>query len=124
MSEPTQKTATYIGQTSVTFKARLAVHKQTFEDENTSQTSLSKHVRKLKRQGLEPEIKWKLMDRGKSFTPVTGVCQLCVKEAFWILFRPDLAELNSKNEIFSACSHKKPALLIKPKRKKKSPGIR
>ena len=127
VSEPNKKT-TYIGQTSVTFKARLAVHKQTFNDlsqDKTSRTALSKHVIKLKKKGLlDPEVTWKLIDRGKSFTPVTGVCQLCVKEAFYILFRPDLSELNSRSEIFSACFHIKPALLIKPRRKKNSPGIK
>ena len=71
-----------------------------------------------------PDVTWKLIDRGKSFTPVTGVCQLCIKEAFYILFRPELAKLNSRSEIFSACFHQKPSLLIKPKRKKRSPGIK
>ena len=59
VSEPNKKT-TYIGQTSVTFKARLAVHKQTFNDiseDKTSQTALSKHVIKLKKKGLkDPEV--------------------------------------------------------------------
>ena len=76
-------------------------------------------------KGFDPTVTWKLIDRGKSFTPVTGVCQLCVKEAFYILFQPELAKWNSRSEIFSACFHKKPALLVKPigrGRKKKSPG--
>ena len=132
VSEPNQESSTYIGQTSLTFKARLAVHKQTFEDEfGTSQTALSRHIHKLKKKGFNPtwnppnpDVTWKLIDRGKSFTPVTGVCQLCIKEAFYILFRPELAKLNSRSEIFSACFHQKPSLLIKPKRKKKSPGIK
>ena len=117
---------TYIGQTSCTFKARLAVHKQTINDQHRDgQTALSNHIHSRKNKGFEPKVTWKLIDRGKSFTPVTGVCQLCVKEAFYILFRPDLAKLNSRSEIFSACFHKKPALLVKPKgrgRPKKSHG--
>ena len=40
VSVPNKEPSTYIGQTSVTFKARLAVHKQTFKDQNTSQTAL------------------------------------------------------------------------------------
>ena len=132
VTKPNQETENYVGLTSTNFKARLAVHKQTFEDEfGTSQTALSRHIHKLKKKGFNPtwnppnpDVTWKLIDRGKSFTPVTGVCQLCIKEAFYILFRPELAKLNSRSEIFSACFHQKPSLLIKPKRKKRSPGIK
>ena len=126
VSEPNKETKTYIGQTSCTFKARLAVHKQTFEDENKNgQTALSNYIHSRKNKGFDPTVTWKLIDRGKTFTPVTGECQLCIKEAFYILFKPELAKLNSRSEIFSACFHKKPALLVKPKgrgRPKKSPG--
>ena len=126
VSEPNMETKTYIGQTSVTFKARLAVHKQTFNDQHKNgQTALSNYIHSRKNKGFEPEVTWKLIDRGKSFTPVTEVCQLCLKESFYILFRPDLSNLNSRSEIFSACFHRKPALLVKTKtrgRKRKSPG--
>ena len=102
------------------------MHKQTFEDENKNgQTALSNYIHSRKNKGFDPTVTWKLIDRGKTFTPVTGECQLCIKEAFYILFKPELAKLNSRSEIFSACFHKKPALLVKPKgrgRPKKSPG--
>ena len=105
------------------FKQRLGVHKQTFKDPTASQTSLSKHVREIKSRGIEPQISWKLIDKGKTYSPVSGVCQLCTREAYYITFYPDLALLNAKSEIFSACRHKKQKLLIpKEKRKKKPPG--
>ena len=100
------------------------MHNQTFRDLNTSQTALSKHIWDLRSQGIEAVVTWKIIDRGRPFSPVHGVCQLCNKEKFYILFRPDVAELNSRSETFSACRHIKPALLIKKPRKskKKSPG--
>ena len=124
VTHPNLETMTYIGQTSTNFKKRLAVHKQTFKDTNLSQTALSTYIHELKSKGIEPKVTWKMIDRGKSFSPVTGMCHLCVKEAFYILFRPELAKLNSKSEIFSACFHKKAALLIPVKRgrKRKSHG--
>ena len=68
-------------------------------------------------------MSWKMIDRGKSYSCVTEVCQLCVKEAFYILFKPDLAQLNHRSEIFSPCLHKKTALLVKVNtRKRKSSG--
>ena len=100
---PNKETKTYIGQTSTDFKSRLSTHKHSFINPNVNQTRLSKYIHKLKREGIEPDVTWKMIDRGKPYSPVTGVCQLCVKEAFYILFRPELAELNSRSEIFSNC---------------------
>ena len=116
---------TYIGQASTDFKSRLANHKQSFINKEVNQTSLSKFVWELKTQGHDPKVTWKLIDRGKKYSPVSGVCQLCITEAYYIVFHPEMAELNSRSEIFSSCRHKKSALLIKLThlgRKKKPPG--
>ena len=87
------------------------------------QTSLSHYVWEVKDdEGVEPTTTWKIIDRGKPFSPSTGVCKLCTKEKFFIMYRPEMAELNSRSEIFNHCRHLKPALLIPPEKKKKSPG--
>jgi hypothetical protein len=127
VTQPNQEPKTYIGLTSTDFKARLGNHKQSFSNPDVNQTSLSKYVIELKNKGLEPTVSWKLVDRGKKFSPVTGNCQLCTKEAYYIIFKPEMAELNSRSEIFSTCRHKKSALLFKPitkstGKKRKSPG--
>ena len=119
---PNQEPKTYVGQTSTDFKSRLSTHKHSFINPNANQTYLSKHILKLKKQGIEPTVSWKMIDRGKVYSPVSGVCQLCVKEAFYILFRPELAELNKRSEIFCACIHRKSKLLVKASRNRKSPG--
>ena len=103
----------YIGLCSTTFKARLAVHKMSFKNENSNQTSLSKKILKLQSDRIKYYIQWKEIDRGKPFTPINMVCQLCTKEAYHIIFSPELADLNSKNEIFNSCRHKKAALLCR-----------
>ena len=110
---PNQEPKTYVGQTSTDFKSRLSTHKHSFINPNANQTYLSRHILKLKNEGIEPTVSWKIIDRGKSYSPVSGVCQLCVKEAFYILFRPEMAELNKRSEIFSACIHRKSKLLVK-----------
>ena len=38
------------------------------------------------------------------------------------MFRPESADINSKDEVFSACRHKKMKLLIPKERKKRSKG--
>ena len=123
VTKPNNETKTYVGLASTEFKKRLAVHKNAFEDQTklNIQTSLSKHVWKVKSEGVQPTVTWKIIDRGKPFSPVSGVCNLCTKEKFYIMYRTEMAELNSRSEIFNHCRHKKPALLIPPERKK-SPG--
>ena len=101
----------YIGLCSTSFKARLAVHKQSFKNENINQTSLSKEVINLQNKNIDFKIEWKAIDRGKPFCPNNMVCKLCNKEAYHIIFNPELADLNSKNEVFSCCRHKKGTLL-------------
>ena len=112
----------YTGLCSTTFKERLGVHKQSFRDETKNQTSLSKYIWDLKRKNKKFEVTWKIKDRGQPFSPVTGKCQLCTKEKFHIMFRPEGAEINSRQEVFSACVHKISGLLIKRERKKIAPG--
>ena len=119
------ETKNYVGLASTEFKKRLAVHKNAFKDRTklNIQTSLSKYVWDVKDdEGVEPTVTWKIIDRGKPFSPSTGICNLCTSEKFFIMYRPDMAELNSRSEIFNHCRHKKPALLIPPEKKKKSPG--
>ena len=119
-----QKVTNYIGQTSIEFKKRLAVHTQTFNDKTVSQTSLSRHIHELSSKNITYKISWRIVGRGREFSPVTNVCTLCDAEKYHILFNPELADINKKSEFYSNCSHKKSKLLIKKKRgrKKKSPG--
>ena len=113
---------TYIGLTGSKFKARHAVHKKSFDDPEC-QTKLSRHIHQLKEKGINPKVTWKIVEKGTTYSPVSGVCQLCIKEAYYIIFEPTMAELNSRSELFSTCRHKKSILLVKEKvKKRKSPG--
>ena len=87
-----QELKTYIGRTSSDFKHQLATHTFSFNNRDINQTAL-RH---------EPKISWKIVDRGKKFSPVNGMCQLCITEAYYINFHPEMAQLNSKSEIFSS----------------------
>ena len=123
VTKPDSESKNYIGLSSTEFKKRLGTHTDSFKhrEKQNIQTSLSKHVWELKDQGVQPIITWKIIDRGKPFSPTTGTCQLCTKEKFYIMYRQEMAQLNSRNEIFNHCRHIKSALLFKPTRKK-SPG--
>ena len=124
VEQPSKEAKTYVGLTATNFKARFGVHTKSFEDPDYCQTKLSKHIHDLKMKNIEPKVTWKILDRAPSYSPITDVCRLCCKEAYYIIFEPHLAQLNSRSELFSSCMHKKPNLLIKPKRgrPRKSPG--
>ena len=56
-------------------------------------------------------VKFKLLDRAKPYSPVSGVCNLCLCEKFYINFHPEISTINKKDEINGFCRHKSQVLL-------------
>ena len=90
-----QKVETYVGVSAPPWKKRYSGHKSSFTNPN----------KKLKARGSTFDVKWKVLDRGAPFTPVTGRCNLCTKEKFYILRKPEMASLNSRQEVGNHCRH-------------------
>ena len=110
-TDPPQ-THTYIGLASTTFKIRIGNHKKSFNHRRYGkETTLSRLVWELKDQGCEYDISWKMIERAQPFSPITGVCALCTTEKWYILFKPELATINKRDEINNHCFHKVPVLL-------------
>ena len=77
--------------------------------------TLSTNFLKDQAAGKNLTISWEFLKTHiPTFNPVTGVCKLCIGEKFTIVFKPEIATLNSRNGIFSACRHKKAELLVPP----------
>ena len=76
-------------------------------------TTLSKYVWKLKEERKAFQIKWKIIDRAPPYNPMTRKCNLCIKEKFYIIYRPNMATLNKRNELFNSCRHRHSTLLAK-----------
>ena len=80
-------------------------------------TTLSKYIWSLKDPddcNVEPcpnkiewKIEWKILARAKGYNPITGVCRLCLKECYFLLFKTETASLNKRGEIFTPCPHRK-----------------
>ena len=102
----------YTGLTGDSFKKRWTQHEGDFRH-NRKTTTLSTYISKLKEEGKQFTVKWEIMDRAPVFNPVTRKCRLCLKEIFYILFRPDSASLNRRNELFNTCRHRTQKLLEK-----------
>ena len=103
---------TYTGLTEGTFKDRLGGHKFDFTHQaKEHSTTLSTYIWKLKKAGIPYQIAWKVIDRSSSFNPSTRTCRLCQKEKYYIMFRPEGATLNHRNELYATCRHRLKPLL-------------
>ena len=74
---------------------------------------LASHIWDLKKQNVDYEITWKILERAKPFSPVSRICNLCTKEKYFIIFEPEKASLNKKEELNNHCLHKFSQLLDK-----------
>ena len=103
---------TYTGLTKNSFKKRFYKHNTSMKDRNYEHsTSLSTHIWKLKDRDKNFSIDWSILMKAKPFNPVTGKCNLCIKEKFCIIFRPEGSTLNSRSELFNTCRHRVADLL-------------
>ena len=103
---------TYVGLTSNTFKVRIGNHKKSFNHRKYGkETTLSRKIWELKDTGWNYHINWKILERAQPFSPITGICALCTLEKWYILFKPEFATINKRDEINNHCFHKVPVLL-------------
>ena len=105
---------TYIGLTSTKFKARLANHKATFKNKQLEKNcKLAQAIWKLKDRNINYSIKWKIVTRASTYSPITNVRNLCVNEKYYILYHPNMCTINSRSELKANCRHKSSLLLDK-----------
>ena len=97
---------TYIGLCDTTFKLRYRNHVCSFRNERYKHaTELSKYIWNLKDQKIKYDIKWRIIKQARSYSNVTKRCNLCLWEKFFILCKPEMSTLNSRNELSSSCRH-------------------
>ena len=113
----------YVGLTFNKFKDRFRAHEQDMENpDRRTKTTLAGHVWRLKDKGENPTIRWEIVCRAAPYSPITRTCNLCISEKWNIIFKPELASLNRRQELFNHCRHKERLLLIKKERKKRQRG--
>ena len=64
---------TYTGLTCNDFKSRWVAHKNSFNNIEANQTTLSSFLNKLKSKTVKFDLKWVIIDRAKTVNPVTGI---------------------------------------------------
>ena len=107
------KTDHYVGLTENTFKQRWSTHNSSFRTRNPkNKCGLSEHIWDLQDRNISYNITWEILSKANPFNPVTGVCNLCNREKYFILFKPEIANLNKREEIVGPCLHKRGKLLV------------
>ena len=104
---------TYTGLTDGTMRDRIGKHESNCRNKHQPGTRLSSHVWRLKEQGFPYTITWQILSRASSYNTTTGMCRLCLKEKYLIMYAPATATLNKRSEIFSSCRHRQSKLLDK-----------
>ena len=103
---------TYIGLTETNFKTRHRNHTASFRHaKHKNSTELSKHIWTLKNDNIDYSISWRVLSSNSPYNSSSKRCNLCLKEKFLIIYRPDLSSLNKRNELVSSCRHRNKALL-------------
>ena len=98
---------TYSGLTENDFKTRYRNHSASFRHaKHRNSSELSKHI-----WTLDYSISWRIISSSSPYNSSSKRCNLCLKEKFLIICRPDLSSLNKRNELASSCRHTKKVLL-------------
>lgn len=102
----------YVGLTANSFKKRYSSHKHSFNNDNCKlATELSKYIWQLKSKNVPYTLSWRILSEARPYSNMFKKCNLCILEKFYILFRPELATLNKRSELFSSCRHRNKYLL-------------
>ena len=105
---------TYTGVAATSWKIRYGNHKSNFtHSAQRVKSSLAGHIWKLKDEGRQYALKWRTLARLPTYNPSTNSCRLCLCEKYTIMFKPELASLNQRDEFFTHCRHKEAKLLDK-----------
>ena len=76
------------------WKLKCVSHKLNFKTD-------TKHIWSPNDRGIGHSIKFKQPAKAKAFNPVTNVCCLCLTEKYFLMFKPEVANINSRSEFFS-----------------------
>ena len=66
---------------------------------------LFKGIKLPKKSNTVFNVAWRIKERARAYTPKNKSCNLCTSEIYHILFNPQDATLNSRNEFKGHCRH-------------------
>lgn len=100
-------TMSYIGSSSTAIKTRINNHHCDFRNRGREHaTTLSTYVWKLKDEGIEPVVKYRIKGKAKPYSPTSKKCGLCTLEKLFIAKADMTNTLNRRTEIGNKCRHR------------------
>ena len=102
----------YFGLTETTFKDKFGKHARDFKDKKYSNsTELSKYISYLKDRGINPKVKWSIIEKMYSNTNI-NYCKFYLLQKLYIIdFIDDSRVLNQRYEVISESNHPNKLLL-------------
>ena len=85
-----------------TEEVKVSIEEKIAEKEERSE--LAKYVWKIKKKGLKPLVKWKILLKARPYSKGSRYCDLCLSEKTVIAIADDRS-LNKRNEILRKCTH-------------------
>ena len=86
-------------------EVKVSIEEQIAEKEEKSE--LAKYVWKVKKKGLKPKIKWRILLKARPYAKGSRYCDLCLSEKT-IIAIADNRSLNKRNEMLRKCTHMNP----------------
>ena len=92
------------------FQATLGVNIMVPKDDMTEDLKEHTYIH-LHTVNIKHFISWRVLSSHSPYNSSSKRCNLCLKEKFLIICRPELSTLNKRNELVSSCRHRNKALL-------------
>ena len=102
------KHETYIGITENLFKKRFTNHKATFNSRSMrTATELSNYIWDLIDRAEECHATWRTIKQASSFNSNYHRCNFCLWKRYYIIFQPEMTNLNKRSELIASCRHER-----------------
>ena len=88
-------------------KKRFYNHTHSFTDREYAKCEIAKEVWRVKDQGGNYQIEWKIVGHAPAYNPIGRRCRLCTAEKLLIAEDPDPNLLNKRDELVSKCRHRR-----------------
>ena len=106
---PNYQDKEYAGMTAPPWKLRFGNHKLSFNNRKYEKCEIAKEVWKIKDQGGDFNVEWRIIGHDPSYNPVAKKCNLCIAEKLYIAenIESDLVRLiHTRDEMITKYRHR------------------
>ena len=97
----------YAGISAPPWKSRLYNHTLSFNNREYAKCEIAKEVLRIKDQGGDYNIQWRIIGHAPAYNPTGKKCCLCIIEKVHIAQNIGETLLNKRDELISKCRHRR-----------------